>query len=116
MHTYNDPSVKHRRQILRTRSTKPEQKLWYYLKNQNLGAKFRRQYSVGSYILDFYCPKHRLAVEVDGGSHFNEIARIKDQTRSIFLAKHKITCIRFTNLEVMDNIMSVLEKIKSYLT
>ncbi len=115
-HIYNSPGSKTKRRSLRTDSTKPEQVLWYNLRNNNLGEKFRRQYGVGRYILDFYCPAKRVAIEVDGDSHFTTNAIAKDQTRQEFLALQEIKCIRFTNFEVLSNIDGVLDKIKSYLT
>ena len=68
---YNRPVLKNRRKELRNGATPAEIKLWSMLKHSNLGGyKFRRQQSVGSYILDFYCPSERLAIELDGDSHF----------------------------------------------
>ena len=79
---FNRPSVKPRRQALRRTMPKAEVLLWMQLKGrQLLGCKFRRQYSVGSYVLDFYCPEIRLAIELDGDSHFR--AGAIDTTRSV---------------------------------
>ena len=67
---YNDPSTKLDRRRLRKNATDAERKLWSILQSRRMaGLKFFRQYSVGSYILDFYCPERRLAIEVDGGQH-----------------------------------------------
>ena len=67
---YNDPSTELDRRRLRKNATDAERKLWSILRSKRMaGLKFFRQYSVGSYILDFYCPERRLAIEVDGGQH-----------------------------------------------
>ena len=95
----------------------PEQALWYYLKGKNLnGCKFRRQFSVGNYILDFYCPELRLAIEIDGDSHFIDFnAIMNDQKREGFLAEQDIKVIHFTNPDVTGNIDAVIAKISTYL-
>src|SRR3989344_7155579 len=112
---YNNSKMKDRRKVLRSDMTKPEQVLWYWLRTKYLkGYKFRRQYSVGYYILDFYCPKLRLGIEVDGDSHFDSKAMEYDQQRDDFLKGHNIEIIRFTNKEVMENIEGVLEKIMKF--
>jgi len=60
---------------------KPEALLWARLKSKELGYKFRRQYSIGSFIVDFYCPELKLAIEVDGDSHFTDDAEEADRVR-----------------------------------
>jgi len=70
MVTYNDPIFKERRRFLRRDQTEAEERLWQCLRNRKLnGYKFFRQYSVGPYILDFFCTQTRLAVELDGHHH-----------------------------------------------
>jgi very-short-patch-repair endonuclease len=72
---HNRPALKSRRKELRRNSTPAEKLLWTMLQHSNLeGYKFRRQHSVGAYILDFYCSSKKLAVELDGESHFTEDA------------------------------------------
>ena len=114
---YNNQNLKLRRKTLRANMPQPEQVLWYYLKGKNLkDYKFRRQYSVDSYILDFYCPKLRLAIEIDGDSHFiDDNAVGYDQKREEFLAKQNVNVIRFTNSDVTENINAVMNKISEYL-
>ena len=71
------------------------------MKRSNLGGyKFRRQHSVGSYILDFYCPAVRLAIELDGDSHFSEEAIEYDRERTAYLNALQIRVLRFLNTEV----------------
>ena len=114
---YNKQRLKNVRKQLRSNMPKPEQTLWYYLKDKNLeGYKFRRQYSVGKYILDFYCPELRLALELDGDSHFaSQLTRVYDQHREQFLAQQNIKVLRFTNTEISENLEAVINKISESL-
>ncbi len=83
---------------------------WSRLKGrQLLGYKFRRQFSVGSYILDFYCPSLRLAIEIDGESHFNPEAKEYDSRRQRFIESLGISVVRFTNTDVRENLDGVLQ-------
>ena len=113
---YNDYRLKARRADLRNEMTDPEQILWYWLRGKQLkGYKFRRQYSVGYYILDFYCTQLRLGIEVDGDSHFTKSGIEYDQERDDYIKANDIMILRFTNLEVTENIEGVIDKILSYL-
>lgn len=115
-HTYNDPTRKEVRQYLRRHATQPEQVLWHHLRGSQInGLKFRRQYGVDVYILDFYCPELRLAIELDGDSHYSEAGAKQDVERGEFLRKQNIKTLRFTNHEVMTNIEGILTIISSYL-
>lgn len=95
----------------------PERVLWYFLKGKNLkDYKFRRQYGVGRYILDFYCPELRLAIEIDGNFHFTDShVKAHDQKREQFLIGQRINIIRFTNSDVTGNTDAVINKISEYL-
>jgi len=73
--------------------------------------KFFRQYSIGPYILDFYCPTVKLAVELDGGQHNESDNRDHDVTRSDYLKAQGIDVIRFWNNEVLFDIQSVFSKL-----
>mgnify|MGYP001583068275 FL=1 len=66
---HNIEDLTQKRKILRNNSTTTEKLLWDKLKNNQIGVKFRRQHSVDYYILDFYCPKFRLGIELDGSIH-----------------------------------------------
>ena len=82
------------------------------MQHSNLnGYKFRRQHSVGYYILDFYCPSARLAIELDGDSHFTEEAIAYDKERTAFLNALNIRVIRFLNSDVFDNLEEVCNQI-----
>lgn len=114
MKIYNRKYLKTRRKDLRNNSTQAEIILWQYLKGSQLeGRKFRRQQSIGNYIVDFYCPKERLVIEVDGEVHFTPEAIEYDKQRTKYLESLYIKVIRFENQEVVYNIDTVLEKIKS---
>lgn len=107
---YNSQNLKDRRKELRKNQTEAEKMLWSKIKNKQLDAyKFFRQYSVGPYILDFYCPLVRLAIELDGGIHSVESNKIYDKEREKFLADKLIHTIRFWNIEIFENIDDVLK-------
>ena len=113
----NNPKLKSRRRELRRDQTDTEKILWLQLRNRRFyGIKFFRQYSVGPYVLDFYCPKLKLAVEVDGGQHADDEIREYDEYRSQYLTAHGIEVLRFWNNEVMQNIDGVLNRIAEKVT
>lgn len=114
---YNDPGFKKLRRLLRRNSTETEQILWQYLRQFRFeGFIFQRQYSVGRYVLDFYCPKVRLAVEVDGGQHYTTAGKKYDDERTGYLENVNICVIRFTNDDVRENIDGVVDVILSYVS
>ena len=109
---HNRAVLKTRRKELLNNSTPAEIELWSMLKHSNLGGyKFRRQHSVGSYILDFYCPSEKLAVELDGDSHFTDAAIEYDDVRTAYLNALNIKVVRFLNTDVYDNLNDVCERI-----
>ena len=110
---YNHPSYLSRRRVLRNNQTPEEKLLWQQIRKKQLGYLFWRQYSVGPYVLDFYCSKLRLAIEVDGGQHAKEENVLYDAEREQYLAGLDITTLRFWNSEVRANLETVLEKIKN---
>ena len=110
---YNDPTAKLGRRRLRKNATDAEQKLWSILRSRQMASlKFFRQYSVGPYILDFYCPELRLAIEVDGGQHADVYGQQHDAHRDRYLKELNIRVIRFWNNDVLQNIEGVGQKIK----
>lgn len=102
------------RRSLRTKGTAAEAVLWTSLKCcQTEGVRWRRQYGIGSYVLDFYCPKLQLAIELDGEPHFSPEGLERDQHRSEMLEQMKdIRVIRFENCLVFDYLDNVLETIR----
>jgi very-short-patch-repair endonuclease len=115
--TRNAPKLKERRQELRRNQTEAEKSFWAHVRNRSfLGLRFFRQYSIGPYILDFYCPKANIAVELDGGQHSLDESREYDIARSAFLAGHGIEVMRFWNHDVLQNIDGVLTCIAERIT
>jgi very-short-patch-repair endonuclease len=109
---YNNPKLKTKRRQLRLNQTEPEKILWQKLKNKQLyGIKFFRQYSIGNYIVDFYSPLLKVAIEIDGEDHTEKRHAEYDQLRSKYFKSYGIEVIRFWNNEIMENIDGVLEKI-----
>ena len=97
------PRLKEYRTELRSSLTPAEATLWTMLKNSQLdGRKFRRQHSIGNYILDFYCASEKLAVELDGANHFTDNARDYDRERRHYLESKGINVIRCENKRVFD--------------
>ena len=111
---HNRKELKELRQQLRNNAIPAECKLWNRLKQKQLvGRKFRRQNSVGDYILNFYCPAEKLCIELDGAYHFTSTQRQLDELRTEYLNSLNITVLRFNNEEVLENIEAVLEAIKA---
>ncbi|SRR5258706_4260064 len=110
---YNRQSEKEKRRELRRNMTKAEVLLWLQLKNKRLlGQRALRQYSVGYYVLDFYIPKIKLAIEVDGATHCTDEERAYDKHRQEEIESLGIMFLRCTNLEVYKDMNTVLERIK----
>ena len=109
----NTPPLKGRRKELRNSPTAAEAVLWRYLqRRQMLGKKFRRQFSISRYIVDFFCFECDIAVELDGAPHFRELAAEYEAERTAFLQGQGIEIIRFENRVVFENIEAVLETIR----
>lgn len=103
-----------KRRELRSQMTDAEKVLWRYLRRKQLkGRVFRRQHSIGSYIVDFYCHAEGLVIEVDGDIHFDEGQLIYDQKRTTYLQSKGLKVIRFNNWEIFRSIQKVVQKIIS---
>ncbi len=113
MFIYNDPKLKPRRKELRRNQTKEEKLLWTNLRRKKLNFKFSRQYSVGPYILDFYCVEKRIGIELDGAQHLEN--KDYDRERDNYLMMNDVKVLRFWNVEISVNIDKVLERIKKEL-
>ena len=110
---YNKQSEKSNRRRLRQKSTEAEKLLWQKLKGRKfLGLKFRRQYSVAQFVLDFYCPEKKTAIELDGKIHDKKDIKNHDENRDGYIEGFKIKIIRIKNDKIIDDIDSVLEYIK----
>lgn len=113
----NDHTLMQRRRELRRNQTDAEKIFWVKVRNRQIyGIKFFRQYSIGPYILDFYCPAVKLAIELDGGQHNQSSNREYDAARSEYMRAQGIVVIRFWNHEVLLNMQSVLSKLSVKLT
>ena len=113
----NDPTLKEQRRDLRRNQTDTERIFWSHLRNRQFcGMKFFRQYSIGPYILDFYSPAMKLAVELDGGQHNQTENKNYDAARSRYLKTQGIDIIRFWNHEVLLDIEGVLGELMLKIT
>ena len=97
---------------LRNNLTEAEKHLWYTLRLENLGVKFRRQVVIGQYIVDFVCFETKLIVEVDGGQHADSQ---RDKVRDQWLAEQGFEVLRFWNNDVLGNRDGVLQRILDFL-
>lgn len=112
---HNLRELRDRRRALRKQATPQEKRLWQYLRNRNIGYKFRRQHSIGFYIADFYCSEKKLIIEVDGPQHYSEDGKEYDEQREFVFQNMKFRIMRITNEEINKNISLVIESIKSEL-
>jgi very-short-patch-repair endonuclease len=104
-----------RRRGLRSSLTPAEAVLWQALQHSKLlGRKFRRQQGIGPYIIDFYCPAERLAIELDGASHDSERAAATDKARDRYLDLLGITVVRLENRHVLKNLDGVLAYVRQH--
>lgn len=104
------------RRKLRKTMTPAEIALWVMIKNRQLdGERFLRQFSIGHYVVDFYCHKHKLAIELDGAGHFTEEGQKYDKKRTEYLNSEGVKVIRFENYEVLVFPMQTLDIIRKYL-
>lgn len=112
---HNRNILKERRKQLRNSLPPAEAKLWSLLKDSKLeNKKFRRQHSVGPYVLDFYCPSEKLCLELDGAGHFTDGGYEYDTERTEYLRNLNIKVIRFENKDIFDNAEGILEEIKKF--
>ena len=99
---------------LRRESTHAERLLWRHLRNRALlGLKFRRQHALPPFFLDFACPEVALAIELDGGQHMTEEALAGDASRTAFLEAQGYRVLRFSNIDVLNNIEGVVLAIET---
>ena len=107
-----DRNLKQRSREFRKNMTEGELVLWSKIRLEQLkGYRFNRQKIVGGYIVDFYCAKAKLAIEVDGSQHYCSDMINTDKTRDDYLVSLGLRVLRFTNMEVLKNIDGVIERI-----
>ena len=112
---YNQKELKEKRKELRSNSTSAEAVLWSMLKGKQIeGKRWRRQFSIGYYILDFYCPEIKLAIELDGNEHYTVIGKFNDERREEYLKSLGITIIRFENKDIWYSTEHVIETIREH--
>ncbi len=109
------PEIFENAKILRNNQTSAEKKLWEYLKNNQLGNRFRRQHPISSYIVDFYCHEVKLVIEVDGEYHNETDQTEQDKFRTEEIECFGIKVIRFTNYQVFNDIGFVICEIRKLL-
>jgi very-short-patch-repair endonuclease len=111
-----DKDLKPLSQHLRKHMTDAENLLWSKLRGKQLkGYQFYRQKVIGEYIVDFYSPKAHLVIELDGGQHYSEIGKRKDQLRDDVLTKMEVKILRFSDRDVFENLNGVMECVWSHL-
>lgn len=102
------------RHKLRKNMTKSETVFWKYIKGKNLGYLFRRQHSIGKYIVDFYCPFLKLIIEVDGITHLDEDIYENDIIRQKYLENLGLKVLRFSSEEILLNLHPLLENLFTF--
>lgn len=113
MRIYNIRKLKERRQDLRKNQTLAESILWDKLRREQLGYKFRRQHSIGGYILDFCCLKKKLIIEVDGPIH--KFQKKDDRVRDKFFTDLGFLVLRLKNEEIEKDLDIAINKIQQKL-
>lgn len=109
---FNRGSEKNKRRNLRKNATKAEVILWSRIRLKQInGFRFRRQYSIDSFIVDFFCPEVKLAIELDGDSHATQEAIDYDAARERHIEQLGVTFLRFTNKDIFENQEVVLNLI-----
>jgi very-short-patch-repair endonuclease len=110
MQLFNKKQFEDRRRDLRKQQTEAEKIFWNIIRGRKLNnLKFHRQFGIGSYIIDFYCPEIRLAIELDGGQHAENIEY--DLVRTFFLNQMNIKVVRFWNNDITNNASGVYDEI-----
>lgn len=110
---HNDPLLKDRRKALRRNSSSEEIILWNSLRNKRLGKKFRRQFSIGPYIVDFYCTELKLIIELDGIQHYEN--KEYDREKDNFMSAQGYCVLRFPNSVIQSDLQTVIELIQRYI-
>lgn len=110
---FNKKSQTMKRKMLRRNIPSQESMLWHVLRNRKINnLKFKRQFSIGRYIVDFYCPALQLVIEIDGDYHNADLIKEYDADRQLLIESLGIYCLRFTNKDISGNLEGVINKIK----
>ncbi|MGC2064453.1 MAG: endonuclease domain-containing protein [Thermodesulfovibrionales bacterium] len=114
---HNIKNLKENRKKLRNSLTPAEAKLWSLLRNSQVeNRKFRRQHSVGPYVLDFFCPSEKICIELDGAGHYTDEGYEYDMARTEYLEALHIRVMRFENKDIFENTEGVLKEIRQTFT
>ena len=101
---------------LRSNMTDAERLIWSKIRKKQIGdLQFYLQKNIGNYIVDFYCPKGKLIVEIDGGQHYESDGMKKDRERDRYLQMLGFVVLRFSDIDVLKNIDGVVERIHGHL-
>ncbi len=103
--------LRDRSRELRKNATRQEKQLWYQYLN-SFPVRMHRQMVLGNFIVDFYCHKAKLVIEIDGGQHFDDEKLKMDEVRTAWLESQGLVVLRFTNLEVDRHFFEVCERIR----
>jgi very-short-patch-repair endonuclease len=109
-------TLKDRARALRGNSTDAERRLWSRLRDGSLGVKFRRQHTIGPFIVDFFSHEAGLVIESDGGQHNEDAARNSDAQRTQYIEAQGYRVLRFWNNEVLTDTEAVLQRIQDFLS
>lgn len=107
----NSNRLKEVRQFLRANGTVAEKILWKFIRKNQLGYKFRRQFSIENFVADFCCEEVKLVIELDGWTHDSEKTRVKDEYKQAALEAKGYKVIRFTNEQIYGDIEKILKVI-----
>jgi very-short-patch-repair endonuclease len=109
---FNIKKYQNIRKILRKQPIKAERLLWNKLRRKNFDYRFRRQFGIDKYIVDFYCPKLKLVIELDRATHSTNLEIEKDKFRQSYLESLGLTIKRYNNTDVFKNMDGVMQSIK----
>ena len=110
---FNIKELKERRRKLRNNQTVEEKRVWEYIRKKRIcGIQFYRQYGVGPYIADFYAPKIKLCIEIDGDQHYTSEGKMYDKERDDYMKSLGIEVLRYKNSEVINTLSDVLDIIE----
>jgi very-short-patch-repair endonuclease len=105
---YNRKNLKIIRRKLRRKSTFCERLLWGKIRNEQLGVKFRRQFSIGNFVADFYSPALKLVIEIDGETHSTTEEQKRDREKEAYFKSLDIVVIRYNNSDIVEGLEDVV--------
>jgi very-short-patch-repair endonuclease len=106
---YNKKEMKPIRRLLRKQNVPAERVLWQKIRRKQLGFRFLRQFSIGRFVVDFYCPEKKIAIEIDGVTHCTDIEISKDLVKENYIKNLGLELFRFKNSEIYNDMGLVLD-------